>query len=729
MVQSNPPQDVPHPESLKGGLDWVMWRLKRYIARYGHRMVQASGTLNNLYVSFEEVRHLTQPSTLAEADARRQGISGLPSVEVVDLALSTLDMGWLTGSGPLFDLRKRFGLEEVDLKILMAACAPVISVDLARLYGFAWADFSVKQPTVGFLLELVADDLAEAGALAARFHPKAPLMTGRLLELFDTQAWGTPSPRIHQGVRLPESVVDFMCARPPALSRGLGAFCTYHPVSEAPSPSTPLALSPGLGERLGQLVARGLSARGLPLRLLLNGPRGTGRRTALAQWMGRYGWGIMTLELGALAPPEGQPPSAELIASRLADAGREALLHRCGLLLRADDMPGDGNAASAILTGVGQSLNTFTGPLAVSAVRPPRGLHNQIKHLMEVDFHIPEASTQRALWADALSRTPCRADDTLAAQLTRRFTAPPGVIYQAVSDAAAQARQLSRTDEPPRVTIDQIALVIRQQVDHALAAVAEPFSTTLTWDDVVLPQEVEDALMEVRAQARHRERVFDDWGFRRKMSYGRGLSCLFTGPPGTGKTMMAAILAQSLGRELYRVDLSRVVSKWIGETEKNLARVFDEAEKAQVMLLFDEADSLFSSRTEVKGSNDRFANMEINYLLQRMESYDGMSVLTTNFEKSIDEAFKRRIRFRIHFLMPDADERAHLWERMLPEGMTLSDDIKFAALGKKFKMAGGNIKNAVLRAAFYAAEGDGVMTHARLDKAAVMEMREMGRLI
>jgi SpoVK/Ycf46/Vps4 family AAA+-type ATPase len=149
------------------------------------------------------------------------------------------------------------------------------------------------------------------------------------------------------------------------------------------------------------------------------------------------------------------------------------------------------------------------------------------------------------------------------------------------------------------------------------------------------------------------------------MSYGRGLACLFSGAPGTGKTMMAGIMARELGQEIYRVDLSRVVSKWIGETEKNLAKVFDEAESAQVILLFDEADSLFSARTEVKGSNDRFANMEINYLLQRMESYDGMTILTTNFEKSIDEAFKRRLKFRLNFPVPELEQRVKLWRSMI----------------------------------------------------------------
>jgi SpoVK/Ycf46/Vps4 family AAA+-type ATPase len=279
------------------------------------------------------------------------------------------------------------------------------------------------------------------------------------------------------------------------------------------------------------------------------------------------------------------------------------------------------------------------------------------------------------------------------------------------------------------VDADEVARAVRRRLDHALSQVAEPFSTSLEWADVILPEEVMTPLKEIMAQAKHREKVFDEWGFRRKMSYGRGLGCLFAGPPGTGKTMMAALMAKTLGREIYKVDLSRVVSKWVGETEKNLGKVFDEAERAQVILLFDEADSLFSSRTEVKGSNDRFANMEINYLLQRMEAYDGMSILTTNIEKSIDEAFKRRLKFKVDFPMPEPDERAKLWEVMLPREVKLSDDVRFAELGKRYKLAGGHIKNAVLRAAFYAAEEGTVIDHALLDRAAIAESRDLGRLI
>jgi SpoVK/Ycf46/Vps4 family AAA+-type ATPase len=251
----------------------------------------------------------------------------------------------------------------------------------------------------------------------------------------------------------------------------------------------------------------------------------------------------------------------------------------------------------------------------------------------------------------------------------------------------------------------------------------------LGWEDLVLPPETREVLQEILAHGRHREQVFDEWGFRDKLPYGRGLSCLFSGPPGTGKTLTAGILARMWGRPLFRIDLSRITSKWVGETEKNLASLFREAERAQVILLFDEADSIFSSRTEVKSSNDKYANLEVNYLLQRMENYDGVTLLTTNFEQSIDEAFKRRIRFKVYFPFPDEQARALLWRSSFPKKVPLEADIDWEALAAQHEMSGGNIKNASLRAAFYAVQEGARVSMEHLERAAMAEAREMGRLI
>jgi SpoVK/Ycf46/Vps4 family AAA+-type ATPase len=223
--------------------------------------------------------------------------------------------------------------------------------------------------------------------------------------------------------------------------------------------------------------------------------------------------------------------------------------------------------------------------------------------------------------------------------------------------------------------------------------------------------------------------VMDQWGFGRKVAYGRAVSSLFSGPPGTGKTMVATLIAKELGLELFRVDLSRVVSKWVGETEKNLGRAFDEAANSQAVLLFDEADALFAKRTEVKSSNDRYANLEVNYLLQRLESFDGIVILTTNHGTSVDDAFKRRLRFRIEFPTPDDAERELLWRAMLPAGAPIADDVDFRVLARKYAMAGGYIKNAVVRAAFLAASREQQsIDHDTLVHAASLEWEDMGNL-
>ena len=248
------------------------------------------------------------------------------------------------------------------------------------------------------------------------------------------------------------------------------------------------------------------------------------------------------------------------------------------------------------------------------------------------------------------------------------------------------------------------------------------------WDDLVLTTEKLEQVKDIVRYAQHRARIFDSWGFARKMSYGRTLSCLFSGPSGTGKTMVAGLVAKELGVELFRVDLSSVVSKYIGETEERLDALFTEAGQTGVALLFDEADALFSQRTSVQSSNDRYANLEVNFLLQRLEDFDGVVFLTTNFGTSIDEAFMRRLRFKVEFEEPGADERVRLWQVMLPEEMPVADDLDLEWIGDNYVLNGGHIRNAILRAALLAADADTPLTMALALDAINAEYRELGKL-
>ncbi len=245
------------------------------------------------------------------------------------------------------------------------------------------------------------------------------------------------------------------------------------------------------------------------------------------------------------------------------------------------------------------------------------------------------------------------------------------------------------------------------------------------WDELVLPQMEKQVLRDAADQLRHRTKVYEKWGFGGKGKRGLGISALFAGGSGTGKTMAAEVLAREMRLDLYRIDLSAVVSKYIGETEKNLGRVFDAAEMGGVILLFDEADAIFGKRSEVKDARDRHANMEVAYLLQRMEAYPGLSILTTNLKNSIDQAFLRRIRFIVQFPFPDANQRAEIWRRVFPKN-TPTEGLDARKLAR-LNVAGGNIRNIALNAAFIAAQAGEVVQMQHILQAAKSEYTKMER--
>ena len=258
---------------------------------------------------------------------------------------------------------------------------------------------------------------------------------------------------------------------------------------------------------------------------------------------------------------------------------------------------------------------------------------------------------------------------------------------------------------------------------------AQKINLRRTLKDIVLPPDPQKQLQEICNQVRYRHIVQGEWGFDRKLSLGKGLNVLFYGPPGTGKTMAAEAIANELQLDLYKIDLSQVVSKYIGETEKNLGRIFDAAENANVVLLFDEADAILGKRSEVKDAHDRYANLEVAYLLQKMEEYEGISILTTNLRQNLDQAFTRRIRFMVEFPFPKAEHRLEIWQSMWTKETPLSVDIDFDRIAQKFELAGGSIRNIALAAAFLAASNGQEVTKNHLLKATRREFQKMGQLI
>jgi AAA+ superfamily predicted ATPase len=319
-----------------------------------------------------------------------------------------------------------------------------------------------------------------------------------------------------------------------------------------------------------------------------------------------------------------------------------------------------------------------------------------------VDHHAPATEPSDDEWAAVLGDVP----------RTHRLT-------------ATQLRQVARL-QPADGDFD-LDRAVRRLVGGRIDTLARRIRPSRTWDDIVLSPDRKQLLREMVARYRHADAVYDKWGFAATPS--RGQVALFSGPSGTGKTLAAEIVAGELGLDLFKLDLSAVVSKYIGETEKNLDQIFDAAKAGNVVLFFDEADALFGKRSEVKDARDRYANIEVSYLLQRLEAYDGVVTLATNFEKNIDEAFLRRIHVRIEFAIPDETERKAIWEHNLPAGAPVAADVDLAFLARRFELSGGSIRNAALHAAFLAASGDGIIDMACLVGGVAREYMKLGRLI
>ncbi|MGM0576190.1 MAG: ATP-binding protein [Myxococcota bacterium] len=429
-------------------------------------------------------------------------------------------------------------------------------------------------------------------------------------------------------------------------------------------------------------------------------------------------------EMVERAVTEGGEPVLRVEAARLAfpEAAtrvlRDARVHGAVLHVVGEG-PEVGSAAEGEPAALA-ALADHPGGVVFTTREPPSALWGRLDDLAQVRI----GAIAREQQVEAMTRALGGSPDArrVAEEVVPRFALDQAII----EGAAADVRGLAG-DEPP--TVAHLSTAIRRQLESRIGDFADAVSVTGNMEDLELPEGAREELDELVAACRSRDRILDEWGFGKRIPNARAVTALLYGPPGTGKTMAAGLVARELGTEVYKVDLSRVVDKYIGETEKHLSRIFDEAERGQVVLLFDEADSLFAKRTDVKKSTDRYANLEVNFLLQRVERHDGVVLLTTNNDQLIDSAFKRRIRYRIHFPMPGPGERARIWQRLLPADAPVDEDLDFEWLGEDYEMSGGHIRNAVLRAAYMAADAGHGLTTDVLVRAANVEYRALGKLV
>ncbi|HZD96364.1 MAG TPA: ATP-binding protein [Candidatus Sulfotelmatobacter sp.] len=454
--------------------------------------------------------------------------------------------------------------------------------------------------------------------------------------------------------------------------------------------------------------------------LHFHGPQGSGKRTLAAALCRKLGFPLLVVDMAELLRRFAEPEDAIQRIFRYALLLQSPVYFDQIELLTAED----GRNRSHLQTFRRQAeAMSWLAFLGTESAWSGDGFDGRT--FISVEMPAPDVTVRKELWQEIAAGARIGGDvdwDDLAV----KFRLTPGRMKKALETASARASLREETEAA--ISRADLYTGCYSQSNQKLSTLAQRIVPRHHWNDIILPANATEQLREICIQLKHRRQVYEGWGFNEKLSRGRGLCALFYGQSGVGKTMAAEVLAHELFLEIYKIDLSTVVSKYIGETEKNLSKIFREAEDSNAVLFFDEADALFGKRSEVKDAHDRYANIEINYLLQRMEEFDGLVVLATNLRRNIDEGFFRRMHFAVEFPFPDQSHRYRIWKQHFPEKLPVAGDVDLDYLARRFTLSGGNIKNVVLAAAFLAAENSGQIHMSHLIRATRREYEKIGRL-
>jgi AAA+ superfamily predicted ATPase len=647
-------------------------------------------------------------SVLADRRAARTGKASSPiEPEELHAAAEKLTRKLARLRGPaIARLTERLGLSTSDIDGLLLVAAPSIDPPLADLFaavrGTAGARRGVDAALIGQLLSFRRDQRVE---LLALLDEERPPVARRLIQVAPAQEvyasatyrsiqptldllWllttdgETPSPSLSRSARVVRGATSW-----DGLLFDEATRAWLDPLAQRFRAGTQAARLPwvalwgaaGSGKR--EVASRLAALAGKPL--LIVDPKGTDK-TQLADLVRRAcrdaAWLGAALYLGPLGGEE---------------------LHEQGAVITELE-----RASEPVLLG----FEATTAPRLKTA--HPLG---------EFPLPIPLAPTRVAIWQRELASATV-APDTDVESIARGYKLTPGEIIE----SAREAIMLSGANA---IDGEVLRSVMERRLRNELGAVATRLVVETSWEDVILPIEAVERVRELIARKRYEDRVYRQWGLDRRIGYGKGIIALFSGPPGTGKSLLAGLIAKELGFELYQVDLSQIFSRWIGETEKALSKVFDQAERAHAVLLFDEADALFAKRTEVEDSRDRYANVAVNFLLQRLERYSGVAILTTNKDSYLDEALRRRLSLHLQLDEPEVPERLRLWEKHLPQLVPGSDTVDLASIASEYELSGGYIKNVAVRATFLSAAEDVPLSTEQVRRAAILEMEDMGRVV
>ena len=672
-------------EDLSAWLDLLLYY---YYSR--HQWLGPSSELKNmlgLVVSREEFEHnLTKA---AQRGLRSQLTA--EEREQADLAQQAIALRTARTEKPLplLQLFRRCGLDAFEQSCVLLSYIGTVDRKYEKLLAYLQDDMTSRAPGISLAVQLFLPEGETMEQGLSRFSHRG----GVFSSLFQPQG-------LEQGkLILRDTVTEFLNAGGLADRPGRTLYD-----GARRRPSGPLVVQGEVARRLDLVMEDGADCC-----VFLYGPAGGGKKFQVEHLMARRRQRCVFADLAG----DGWRETAEeaALAARLTGA------YLCLYHLDRRGEAGDLIPAGDELLRTLERLETGSGKRFFLSVLPVGTRLNTLS----VEVEIPAVTEQERLelFRSALREVPCDGTFTVE-ELAAKFRFTPRQICLACGQAAG----LARLSGEGAVSGQLIHQCCYHQVVHRLGELASQVPAAYTWEDVVLPEAQKRLMRQACAHIQYQHQVYCRWGFDQKVSYGRGLSILFAGAPGTGKTMCAQVIANQLHMELYKINLSQIVSKYIGETEKNLRAVFTEAKNASCILFFDECDALFGKRSEVKDSHDRNANVEVAYLLQQIEEYDGVCILATNLVGNIDAAFMRRITYVVHFPFPEAPMREEIYRRMLPAAAPAAEDINWRFLAEKFELSGGHIKNIVLAAAFMAAGEGAPVSMRHLLRAAVNEMKK-----
>lgn len=607
---------------------------------------------------------------------------------------------------PLTYLSRVFGLTPFEDKCVVISLAVELDRKYEKLYAFLNDDVTCKNPTVDLAMKLLCATPEEKLTARMSFTPGSNLCRYLLKE-----EESTGSSLLLKALRLDDRIMRFLL-NSEQIDDSIRAFTeVFLPVEEL----TPLLSGQEVQEKIRAFTASD------SVIFYFHGPCGTGKKLQIKHYCKYFKLPVLIVDLRMAG--EQEQPLKKIIEKVV----REAILHQAVLCFDNYQLLFENERSRKNIGELFEALKVFSGLifLLADSFKKPVEFNNEY-YFIDIEFNIPKDFERKRFW-EYFSKGYSFSMGVDWGAIAGKFCFTPGQIRDALMTAKNMAEWSS--GKSGQIKIEELYKACYAQVRHNLGDKASRIESRYGWDDIILPPEQIKQLQNACNQVKYRHIVYGKWGFEEKLSYGKGLCVLFSGPPGTGKTMSAQVVAKELYLELYKIDLSQVVSKYIGETEKNLQQIFLEAQLSNAILFFDETDALFGKRSEVRDSHDRYANIETAYLLQKIEEYEGITILATNFIQNIDEAFMRRFNFIIEFPFPDKQYREKIWKSIFPEEAPLSDDIDFEFIASKFEVAGGNIKNIAVSAAFLAADASEPIGMKHIIAAAKYELNKIGKLL